>query len=152
VNVPEDDWSTQLKKIEREFEGLPPEPSVAYTKMQSEEQRRAQEKAMQRRALIGSMARLLLVLALGVALFMWPYENGCGSGLFGYLGVEAMMFVGGFWVAVTTWRARLAKTHTVSLLVMLASLMLMAGEVLPRVGYAKVDLKAAPTWFCADPA
>jgi cation transport ATPase len=150
VNVPEDDWSTQLKKIEREFEGLPPEPSAAYTKMQSEEQRRAQEKAMQRKSLIGSMARLLLVLALGVALFMWPYERSCGSGLFGYLGVEAMMFVGGFWVAVTTWRARLAKTHTVSLLVMLASLMLMAVEVLPRVGYAKVDLKKAPTWFCSD--
>ena len=150
--MPEDDWSVQLKKIEREFEGLPPEPSVAYTKMQSEGERRSQEKAMQRSSLIGSMARLLLVLALGVALYMWPYERSCGSGLFGYLGVEAMMFVGGFWVAVTTWRARLAKTHTVSLLVMLASLTLMAAEVLPRVGYAKVDLKKAPTWFCADGA
>ena len=150
--MPEDDWSTQLKKIEREFEGLPPEPSVAYTKMQSEEQRRAQEKAMQRKSFIGSMARLLLVLALGVALYMWPYENSCGTGLFGYLGVEVMMFIGGFWVAVTTWRARLARTHTVSLLVMLASLMLMAVETLPRVGYAKVDLKKPPTWFCSDGA
>jgi cation transport ATPase len=152
VNVPENDWSTQLKKIEREFEGLPPEPSPAMMKMQSEEQRRAQEKAMQRRAFVGSMARLLLVLALGVALYMWPYERSCGSGLFGYLGVEVMMFIGGFWVAVTTWRARLAKTHTVSLLVMLVSLVLLAVEALPRVGYAKVDAKNAPTWFCADGA
>lgn len=148
--MPENDWSTQLKKIEREFEGLPPEPSPAMVKMQSEEQRRAQEKAMQRSSLIGSTARLVLVLALGVALYMWPYERGCGSGLFGYLGVEAMMFIGGFWVAVTTWRARLPKTHTVSLLVMLASLALMAAELLPRVGYAKVDAKNPPAWFCAD--
>ena len=150
--MPEDDWSVQLKKIEREFEGLPPEPSPALVKMQSEEQRRTQERAMQRKSFIGSMARLLLVLALGVALYMWPYENSCGTGLLGYLGVEAMMFIGGFWVAVTTWRARLAKTHTVSLLVMLASLTLMAAEVLPRVGYAKVDLKKPPTWFCSNGA
>ena len=27
--MPQDDWSVQLKKIEREFEGLPPEPSRA---------------------------------------------------------------------------------------------------------------------------
>ena len=150
--MPENDWSTQLKKIEREFDGLPPEPSPAALKMQSEAERRAQERSVQRSALIGSMARLLLVLALGVALYMWPYARDCGTGLFGYLGVEAMMLIGGFWVAVTTWRARLAKTHTVSLLVMLASLTLIAAEVLPRVGYAKVDLKKPPAWFCSDGA
>jgi len=43
----QDNWSTQLKKIEREFEGLPPEPSPAFKKLQSEEQRRAKERAQQ---------------------------------------------------------------------------------------------------------
>ena len=76
-----DDWSTQLKKIEREFEGLPPEPSPAYKKLQSEEEKRARERAAQRVALIGVFARLILVAAVGVALLFWPYENNCGLGL-----------------------------------------------------------------------
>ena len=49
----QDDWSTQLKKIEREFDGLPPEPSLAMKKLQSEEERRAQERVQQRAAMIG---------------------------------------------------------------------------------------------------
>ena len=72
----QDDWSTQLKKIEREFEGLPPEPSPAYKKLQSEEERRAQERAQQRAAMFGGGARLILVFALFVALALWPYERG----------------------------------------------------------------------------
>ncbi|MFN2636449.1 MAG: hypothetical protein ABR585_05455 [Gemmatimonadaceae bacterium] len=145
----ENDWKNQLKKIEREFDGLPPEPSPAFKKMQSESDRRAQEKTQQRSALIGASARLLLVLGLGVALSMWPYENSCGSGLFGYLGVEVVMLIGGLWVAVSTWKSRLARTHTLSLLVVLAALILIAAEVLPRAGYAQVDAKHPPTWFCA---
>ena len=115
--MPQDDWSTQLKKIEREFEGLPPEPSPAFKKLQSEEQRRAQERAKQRAAMIGGGARLILVAALGVALAFWPYEKECGSGLFGYLAVELVIIVGGLWVAISTWRARLPKMHVLSLLI-----------------------------------
>jgi hypothetical protein len=146
--MPQDDWSTQLKKIEREFEGLPPEPSPAYKKLQSEEQRRAQERTQQRGAMIGGGARLVLVAALGVALAFWPYENACGSGLFGYLATEAVIVAGGFWVAITTWRARLPKMHILSLLIVLAGLILLATEVLPRVGYAAVDPKHPPAFFC----
>ena len=47
ARVPENDWSTKLKNIEREWEGLPPEPSPAFKKLQSEEERRAQERAKQ---------------------------------------------------------------------------------------------------------
>lgn len=146
----QDDWSTQLKKIEREFEGLPPEPSPAYKKMQSEEERRAQERVERRAAVIGSSARLVLVFALGVALAIWPYERACGSGLAGYLGVEAVIVVGGLWVAFTTWRARLARMHILSLLIVLAGLVLLAVDVLPRVGYATVDPKNPPHFSCPD--
>ena len=146
----ENDWKNQLKKIEREFDGLPPEPSPAYKKMQTEAERRAQEKSMQRSALIGATARLLLVLGLGVALSVWPYENACGSGLFGYVGVEVVMLIGGLWVAVSTWKSRLPRTHIISLLIVLASLVLIAAEVLPRAGYAQVDPKHPPTWSCAS--
>ena len=148
--MPQDDWSTQLKKIEREFEGLPPEPSPAFKKLQSEEQRRAQERAKQRAAMIGGGARLILVAALGVALAFWPYEKECGSGLFGYLAVELVIIVGGLWVAISTWRARLPKMHVLSLLIALTGLVLVATEILPRVGYAAVDPKHPPQLTCPE--
>ena len=148
--MPQDDWSTQLKKIEREFEGLPPEPSPAFKKLQSEEQRRAQERAKQRAAMIGGGARLILVAALGVALAFWPYEKECGSGLFGYLAVELVIIVGGLWVAVSTWHARLPKMHVLSLLIALTGLVLVATEILPRVGYAAVDPKHPPQFTCPE--
>ena len=148
--MPQDDWSAQLKKIEREFEGLPPEPSQAYKKLQSEEQKRAQERVKQRAAMIGGGARLVLVAALGVALAFWPYENTCGSGLFGYLAVEIVIIIGGLWVAVSTWRARLPRMHILSLLIALAGLVLVAVEILPRVGYAAVDPKHPPQFSCTE--
>ena len=150
--MPQDDWSTQLKKIEREWEGLPPEPSPAFKKMQSEEQKRAEERARQRAAMIGGGARLILVGALGVALAFWPYESQCGSGLFGYLAVELVIIVGGLWVAVSTWRARLPKMHIFSLLIALAGLILVVIEILPRVGYAAVDPKHPPHFSCPETA
>ena len=144
----QDNWSTQLKKIEREFEGLPPEPSPAFKKMQSEEQRRAKERAQQRTAMIGGGARLVLVAALGVALAFWPYANQCGLGLTGYLAVELVIIIGGLWVAISTWRARLPKMHILSLLIALAGMVLVAIEILPRVGYAAVDPKNPPSFSC----
>ena len=146
----DDDWSTKLKKIEREFQGLPPEPSPAFKKLQSEEERRAQERAKQRVAAMGAGARLILVFALFGALAIWPYENDCGSGLFGYLGAEAAIIAGGLWVAFTTWRARLPKMHAFSLLIVLVGLVLIAAEVLPRTGYATVDPKHPPAFWCPE--
>jgi len=148
--VVDNDWSVKLKKIEREFEGLPPEPSPAFKKMQSEEERRAQERAQQRAAMIGASARLILVFMLFVALAIWPYANECGSGLFGYLGTKAVIVAGGLWVAFTTWRARLAKMHALSLVIVLVGLILIAVDVLPRIGYASVDPKNPPQLWCPE--
>jgi hypothetical protein len=152
VFVADNDWSTQLKKIEREFSGLPPEPSPAFKKLQSEEERRAQEKAKQRGAAIGAWARLILVFALFGALIMWPYATDCGGGLFSYIAVKAVIVASGLWVAFTTWRARLPKMHILSLLVALTGLILIAGDVLPRTGYAIVDPKRPPQLWCPDAA
>ncbi|MDP9205079.1 MAG: hypothetical protein M3P12_06430 [Gemmatimonadota bacterium] len=146
----ENDWSTQLKKIEREFDGLPPEPSPAFKKMQSEEERRAQERTQQRAAMIGAGARLILVFALFGALGIWPYAKNCGAGWFGYVGTEAVIVAGGLWVAFTTWRYRLPKMHALSLLIILVGLVLIAAEVLPRTGYARVDPKNPPQLWCPE--
>jgi hypothetical protein len=146
----QDDWSVQLKKIEREFDGLPPEPSLAMKKLQSEEERRAQERVYQRAAMIGAGARLILVFALFAALIIWPYERACGVGFFEFLGVEVVIVVGGLWVAFTTWRYRLPKMHTLSLLIILTGLVLIASELLPRIGYAAVDPKHPLHFSCPD--
>jgi hypothetical protein len=146
----EENWSTQLKKLEREFEGLPPAPSPAMQKMQSEEQRRGKERAQQRTAMFGAGARLILVFALGAAIWMWPYSRECGWGWFGYVGVEAVIVGGGLWVAFTTWRARLPRMHVLSLLIILAGLGLLAVEALPRIGYAAIDPKHPPQTWCAE--
>jgi hypothetical protein len=148
--VADNDWSTQLKKIEREFDGLPPEPSPAFKKMQSEEERRAQERTQQRAAAIGAGARLVLVFALFGALAIWPYANDCGWGWFGYIGAEAVIIAGGLWVAFTTWRYRLPRLHALSLLIILVGLVLIAAEVLPRTGYASVDPKNPPQLWCPE--
>jgi hypothetical protein len=148
--VPEQDWSVQLKKIEREFDGLPPEPSPALKKLQSEEERRAKERAQQRVAMFGAGARLILVFALFAALALWPYANQCGWGLFSYMGVEAVIVAGGLWVAVTTWRYRLPRMHALSLVIVLAGLVLIAADVLPRTGYASVDPKHPPQTWCPE--
>ena len=148
--VPENDWSTKLKNIEREWEGLPPEPSPAFKKLQSEEERRAQERAKQRVAMMGAGARLILVFALFGALTVWPYANDCGMGLFGYIGAQAVIVAGGLWVAFTTWRARLPKMHILSLVIILVGLGLIASEVLPRIGYASVDPKNPPQFWCPE--
>jgi hypothetical protein len=148
--VVEDNWASQLKKIEREFDGLPPEPSPAVQKMQSEAERRAKEKAQQRAAMFGAGARLILVFALGAAIVIWPYSRDCGWGWFGYMGVEAVIVAGGIWVAFTTWRGRLPKMHAFSLLIALAGLVLIAAEMLPRIGYAATDPKHPPQLWCPE--
>ena len=146
----DNDWSTKLKNSQPEFDGLPPEPSPAFKKMQSEEERRAQERAQQRAAAIGAGARLLLVFALFGALAVWPYANDCGAGWFGYVGAEAVIVAGGLWVAFTTWRYRLPKMHALSLVIILVGLVLIASEVLPRTGYASVDPKNPPQLWCPE--
>jgi hypothetical protein len=148
--VIDNDWSTKLKNIEREFDGLPPEPSLAFKKMQSEEERRAQERAQQRAAAIGAGARLMLVFALFGALAIWPYAKDCGAGWFGYVGAEAVIVAGGLWVAFTTWRYRLPKMHALSLVIILVGLVLIASEILPRTGYASDDPRNPPHQWCPE--
>lgn len=144
----ENNWSTQLKKIEREFDGLPPDPTPRTVRAQSEAERHAQERS----AALGAAARLILVLALGGAIGLWPYARDCGGGLFTFIAVEAVLVAGGLWVASYAWSYRLAKTHIFSLLVVLSGLILIAAEVLPRTGYAAVDASRNPQqWSCGQP-
>jgi hypothetical protein len=97
-----------------------------------------------RKAVLGTWFRVLLGLVLGGAMTQWPYAHPCGFGLFMYLGSAGVVTLAGLWGALGSWRRRMGLAHTLSLLVTLWGLILVASAVLPRTGYAKV----AQTWMC----
>ena len=97
-----------------------------------------------RRGVFFTWLRLLLGLALGVAITQWPYVRGCGLPLFGYLVAVAGVIVAGLWSAVSSWRSRSAFAHGLSIALFCWGGVLAAREVLPRIGYARTTA----TWFC----
>ena len=140
------DWNTELRKIEREFNGLPPELSPAQVRAQRAAEQRAQQRKTDRANAIGVFARLSLVGLLGAAINFWPYPRDCGNGLFAYLAAEGLVVTGGIWVAICTWRFPMPRMHLVASLVIQAGLGLLEIEVLPRLGYTR----ATGVWWCGD--
>lgn len=142
-------WKVELAKIEREYDGLPPEPSPGALNAKRASERLAQLRQDAQTAAIGAWARLLLVAALAGALVFWPYARECGAGLFVYMGAEALIVAGALWVVTWTWRWRMAKTHGLALMMVLYALALIGAQVAPRVGYAKVNATHPQQWWCA---
>lgn len=93
-------------------------------------------------------ARLTISVALGVGMVLWPYPSRCGAWLAAYLAAVVVVVVSGIWSAVWTWRHRASHAHTLSLLLILWGLVLGSLEVLPRIGYAKPDLRHPAVWAC----
>lgn len=141
------DWKVELRKIEREFDGLPPEPSAADVRALRVAQERAQ--VAQRYALAGAWVRLALVVALAVALFWWPNAHACGLDLATFVAAESMVAVGALWVVAFTWRHRLAASHSVAMVLLITGLVLVSVQLLPRLGYATfAGVRAAHGWRC----
>ena len=144
------DWKSELRKVEREFSGLPPEPTAeelrAWRLAEEAEQRRRAEL----NGAFGAWTRLSLVATLAAGLSFWPYARRCGPGLYGFVGAEGAVILGGLWVAIYSWRRRASWAHAAAFLTLLAGLVLVALEVLPRVGYAMPDATRPAGWSCAD--
>jgi hypothetical protein len=87
-----------------------------------------------------------LGVLLGIALPQWPYARACGSWLLLYLTAVGTVVVAGLWGARVSWRSRIGFAHVIAVITMIWGLALVAHEVLPRVGYAKVRL----AWRCHD--
>ena len=98
-----------------------------------------------RLATLTTWVRTLLGLALAVGMTQWPYPNACGVNLAVYLGAISTVVLAGLWSSVTSWQRRLGLAHTLSLLVLLWGMVLVARELLPRVGYAR----QVRTWTCS---
>lgn len=143
------DWNTELRKIERQYDGLPPEPSPAEVRAQRAAEREAREEAEARLAVFGASMRLMLVAGLLAALWWWPYETQCGPGLLGLLATQCMVVVGGVWAAAYTFRYRLAVGHIAALLVVLTGMVLVATRVLPHFGYVRIVGVPPVHWRCA---
>lgn len=93
---------------------------------------------------VGLWARVLLGMVLGGAITQWPYPHGCGLPIAGYLGAVAMVMVAGMWIAVASWRLRSEVVHILALIILFWGIVLAAGQVLPRVGYAA----ERASWHC----
>lgn len=145
----EKDWDKELAKIDRQLESVsdaqlfPEKKGPAGVPAAPAQQAQvAADRAAARSW--PAILRLTLSVLLGVGILFWPYENRCGAGLAGYLVAVTAVAVAGIWSAVWTWRHRAGRAHTLSILLIAWGLLLGAGEVLPRIGYAKEVL----TWSC----
>ena len=92
------------------------------------------------------LARSSLVSVLS-RMLVWPYSHVCGAKLMFYLIGASTVIVAGVWGGFSSWRRRLGLAHLLSLGVLLWGLALVAGVVLPRMGYASHPA----IWFCPEP-
>ena len=100
-------------------------------------------------ARVGAWGRISLGVVIAVGMLQWPYDQSCGFKLGFYLTAVAMVLVSAGWGSAFSWKNRMPLAHAVSQILLIWGLVLGAGQVLPRVGYAK-DLA---TWRCvAAPA
>ena len=145
------DWNVQLKKIERQFDGIPTPPTPSQLRLQREQERRAQQRQKKREETWGAATRVVLVLSLGALINAWPYDRACGAGLAGYMTASGLIIAGGIWAAASTWAHRTPKLHALALLGIAWGIILIGSQVLPRVGYTKIDRRNVPAWKCWKP-
>jgi hypothetical protein len=141
-------WAIELRKIEREYDGLPPEPTPGEVRQQRDAERRERERQDAIAASFGVYFRLTLVLCLAVSLAAWPYEVTCGGMLLGYLSAIVLLVIAGIWTATATFTHRMPRRHLTALFVICWGIALGATQILPRIGYAIPAPGRATTWRC----
>jgi len=145
------DWDKEMAKIDKQLESV---SDKALTGKGDTAGTRAQlpagplPKEPKKTSTLGVFTRLVLAVALGIAMVFWPYSIRCGVGLFGYLFASAVVVVAGVWTSVWTWRHRAAQGHILSLLLVAWGLILAAEAILPRTGYARTDSAHPAVWMC----
>ena len=143
-------WAVELKKIEREFDGLPPEPTPAELRQRRDVERHERQHQDAVAASFGVYFRLTLVVCLAVSLACWPYDVSCGPMLFGYLSAVVVLVIGGAWTATATFTHQMAWRHLIALTLIFWGTVLGAAEILPRIGYANPAPGRGITWSCQD--
>lgn len=146
MTPPERDWDKELAEIDKVIarSPAPSGPAPAPASREPAGAPAALPPAGGRKAAAATWLRVLLGLVLAVGMTQWPYQAACGWRLFLYLGASVVVVGAGLWSAISSWRRRMGLAHTIALLVLLWGLVLVAREVLPRVGYAARQLE----WTC----
>src|SRR5215510_13009013 len=126
------DWNLELRKIEREYDGLPPERSRTQLRLQKIQEIAAKDRFYERLAVLGIWARLALIAVLGLSLFWWPYGSHCGMPLTGYLLSNVVVIVGAGSLAIHGWRERMLGLFVGSAGRVVVAWTVIAVNVLPR--------------------
>jgi hypothetical protein len=145
------DWSSQLKKIERQFDGIPTPPTESQLRIERENERREKLQRLKRDEIFGAVSRVVLVASLGLAMNAWPYDRACGGGLLAYMAAAVAIVAGGIWAIVGTWNSRFPRLHAAAMLVVAWGVVLITAQVLPRVGYTNLEVRNRPSWRCGGP-
>ena len=143
------DWDKEMAKIDRQLEQASDEALFPAPRNATPTQKIEVVTRREKTNTAGAVLRLLLAVALGLAMLVWPYDTRCGIGIAAYLGATAVLVGAGVWSAIWSWRHRTARAHVVSLLIVVWGIVLGAREVLPRTGYAKPTLERPATWTCS---
>ena len=96
---------------------------------------------------LATWIRVGLGVLLGFGMLAWPYSHVCGLKLIFYMIGASTVIVAGVWTAFSTWKRRMGFAHLLSLGLLAWGLILAAGVVLPRIGYAN----QTAVWFCPEP-
>jgi len=148
MSQPPRDWDKELAKIDRAMAEPPRPPAPAGPPgrpvASAPAGRALPASAAGGRARAATWFRVLLTVALAVALPLWPYARACGSGLWLYLGAVAVTGLSGMWAAFSAWHRRQGLAHLLALLAVAWAVVLGAREVLPRTGYARTG----SAWTC----
>jgi hypothetical protein len=98
-----------------------------------------------RRERIALWAEVALGIALGAAMTQWPYGHACDLPLAAYLGAVTAVLLAAGWVTLASWRLHSGAAHILSLALLFWGTLLVAAQLLPRVGYAA----ERATWSCS---
>ncbi|HEY9227310.1 MAG TPA: hypothetical protein VIP11_11720 [Gemmatimonadaceae bacterium] len=141
------DWNVELRKISREYDGLPPERTRTQIRLQKIQEVAARHRLNERLSIIGLWVRLALVAVLTVSLFWWPYGRSCGFPLVAFLISNAMVIAGGLSLTPRTWRERMVWPFGGSIVLVVVAWTVIALHTLPRLGYAPLGATTAG-WTC----
>jgi len=145
------DWNVELRKIVREYDGLPPERSRTQIRLQKIQEIVARDRLRGRLdeqlAVVGFWVRFALVGVLAFSLFGWPYGHRCGFPLVAFLLANVTVIAAGLALAVETWREQMVRAFLLSTLFVATAWTMIAVHTLPRFGYAPFG-ETNTAWSC----
>jgi hypothetical protein len=150
-HVSDINWNVELRKIEREFTGQPPERTRTQIRLQKIQEIAAKDRFLEQLALVGLWAQVALVAVLALSLFWWPYGRSCGFPLVAFLLSNVTVIVGGVALCLRAWRERMPWIFGTAAACMVLAWTVIALHALPRFGYSPAGGTSAG-WSCSAPA